>query len=185
MEHTKGFGGLLLAAALAASAPLPASADDIFLKLDDVRGDSIDARHKGEIDVLSYSQSMTGPFAPATAGAAAGGKTTCGPVTITKYVDVSSPDFILYAANGRHLKSAVFTFRKPGQNPIEYYKVTLGDVIITQVTQSDRSGPSDRAIENVSLLGRTFDYDYTGQDPKGGSGLRPKAGWDCVANSKR
>ena len=179
----KNFGGLLLACALAA--PLPAAADDIFLKLDATLGESIDARHKGEIDVLSYSQSMMGPFAPATVGGAAAGKTTCGPVTITKYVDVSSPDLILNAANGRHLKSAVFTFRKPGQNPIEYYKVTLGDVIITQVTQSDRSGLSERAIENVSLLGRTFDYEYTGQDPKGGSGPKPKAGWDCAANFKR
>jgi type VI secretion system secreted protein Hcp len=187
VEHTKGFGGLLLAAALAASAPLPASADDIFLKLTDVKGESLDARHPGEIEILSYTQSMTGPFAPgATSGAAAGGKTTCGAVTITKYVDASSPDLILAAANGRHYPTAVITFRRTGQTPFEYYTVTLDDAIVTGVEQSgSRSSSTQRVVEKVSLIGRAFRFEYTAQQPTtGGIGARPKAGWDCVANKK-
>jgi type VI secretion system secreted protein Hcp len=180
----KNFGGLLLACALVG--PLPAAADDIFLRLTDVRGESVDARHKGEIDVISYSQSMTGPFAPATPGGAAAGKPACGLVTLTKYVDLSSPDLILYALNGRHIANAVFTFRKPGQAPVEYYTVKMEDVIVTQVEQTDsRSGASQRAVEKVSLMGRKFDFEYTAQQPDGSAGFKPKAGWDCVANTKR
>jgi type VI secretion system secreted protein Hcp len=183
VNRTKSFGRLLLAGLLAMAAPLPAAADDIFLKLIDVRGESVDAHHKGEIDVLSYTQSMTGPFAPTTAGGAAAGKTPCGQVTITKYVDVSSPDLMQSAAEGRHFKGAVVTFRRPGQNPIEYYQVTLEDVIVTEVQQNDRSGSSERAVERVSLMGRKFRYYYNGQSPTGAA-AKPWSGWDCVANSR-
>ena len=179
----QNFSGLLLACALAA--PLPAAADDIFLKLDGTRGESTDARHNGEIDIVSYSQSMTGPFAPTTAGGAASGKAICGPVTITKYVDLSSPDLILSAALGTHIPKAVFTFRKPGQTPIEYYRVTLSDVIVTEVQQNDSSGSSSqRSVERVSLIGRQIGYEYIAQSPTGGAGFKPKFGWDCIANRK-
>ena len=66
MDHTKKLGGLLVVGALAAAAP--AAADDVFLRLDGVRGESTDARHKGEIEILSYTQSFTGPFAHGTRG---------------------------------------------------------------------------------------------------------------------
>lgn len=183
-------GGLLLAGALAAGAAAPAAADDVFLKLDGVLGESTDARHKGEIDILSYTQAFTGPFARGAAGTgAAAGKTICGPVTITKYVDVSSPDLILSVANGKHIPKAVFTFRRPGANQLEYYKVMLEDVVITEIEQSEsKINPSNpaavRASEKVSLMGRRFSFEYVLQAPDGRIGAQPKAGWDCVANSK-
>ena len=191
MELTNGAefcAGLLLAAGLAVAAP--AAADDMFLKMDPVRGESIDAKHRGEIDILSYTQSMSGPFAHGATSAGGGaGKTVCGPVTLMKYVDQSSPELILAAANGRHYPKAVITFRKP-QGGFEYYRVTLEDVIVTEVEQSDSKlnfpNPAPpRAIEKVSLLGRTFSFEYVAQTQTGAAGGQPKAGWDCVANAKR
>jgi type VI secretion system secreted protein Hcp len=181
----------LLAAAFAAAAAAPAAADDIFLRMDPVRGESVDARHRGEIDILSYAQSMAGPFAHGTTSSGAGaGKTVCGPVTLMKYVDQASPDLILSAANGRHYPKAVITFRKSGQAAFEYYKVTLEDVVVTEVEQSDSkisfpNPATPRAMEKVSLLGRTFAFEYVAQTQTGAAGAQPKAGWDCVANAKR
>lgn len=171
---------LLLATALAV-ASAPAVADDMFLKLDGIRGESTDARHKGESEILSYTQSMAGPFARGATGAAAG-KAVCGTVTVTKYVDLASPDLVLNALNGRHIPKAVIFFRRPGQQ-FEYYKVTLDDVIVAEVEQSD-SKTQPRVTEKVTLMGRRFSYEYTEQTPQGGSGGKPKAGWDCVAASK-
>jgi type VI secretion system secreted protein Hcp len=182
---------LLLAGALAAGGAAPAAADDVFLKLDGVPGESVDAKHKGEIDILSYSQGLAGPFARSGGGtAAATGKTVCGPVTVMKFVDVSSPDLILSVANGKHIPKALITFRRPGgPNQLEYYKVTLEDVVITEIEQTeskiDASNPAAaRAIEKVSLMGRRFRFEYVQQAPDGRPGAMPKAGWDCVANSK-
>ena len=173
----------LLLAGVLAGAPLSAAADDMFLRLDGIRGESTDARHKGEIEILSYTQSMAGPFARGATGAgAAAGKAVCGMVTITKYVDLASPDLVLNALNGRHIPKAVIFFRRPGQQ-FEYYKVTLDDVIVAEVEQSD-SKTQPRVSEKVTLMGRRFFYEYTEQTPQGGSGGKPKAGWDCVAASK-
>jgi type VI secretion system secreted protein Hcp len=175
-------GQLLLAGALAAGAAAPAAADDLFLRLEGVQGESLDARHKGEIAILSYIQAFTGPFARSTAATGAGaGKTTCGPVTVTKFVDVSSPHLILLVANGQHIPRALITFRKPG-TPLEYYKVTLDDVIITEVEQTGSSSAAARAMEKVSLIGRRFSFEYVQQRPDGSPGATPKSGWDCVAN---
>ena len=175
--------GLLLAGALAAGAAAPAAADDLFLRLEGIQGESMDARHKGEIGILSYTQSFTGPFAHSAPGAGAGaGKTTCGPVTVTKFIDVSSPQLILFAANGQHIPRALITFRRSGQAQLEYYKVTLDDVIITEVEQTGSSAAAARAMEKVSLIGRRFSFEYVSQMPDGRRGGTPKAGWDCVAN---
>jgi type VI secretion system secreted protein Hcp len=191
MGHTKTkLGRLLLLGALAASLPA-AAADDIFLKLDGVRGEINEKGHEFDIDILSYTQGFTGPYARASASSGAVvGKTTCGPVTVTKYVDLSSPDLILYALNGRHIPRAVFTFRRPGQKPVEYYKVTLEDVIVTEIEQSDTKlnfpNPAPpRATEKVSLIGRSYSFEYSAVMPDGKLGAQPKAGWDCAANSKR
>jgi type VI secretion system secreted protein Hcp len=175
---------MLLAGVLAAGVAAPAAADDVFLKLDGIRGESTDDRHRFEIDVLSYTHSLTGAFARGTgSAAAAAGKTICGPVTITKFVDASSPDLILNVANGKHIPKAVFTFRRPSSaKQLEFYKVTLEDVIITEIEQTDNK--SGRAAEKVSLIGRRFFFEYTEATASGSPGARPKSGWDCVSASK-
>jgi len=187
MGHSKpGLRSLLLAGVFASGLAAQAiAADDIFLRLDGVRGESGDKVHKDEIDLLSYTQSMTGPFARG-ATSTAPGKAVCGTVTVLKYVDLASPDLVLYALNGRHIARAVVTFRR-GQ--FEYYKVTLDDVIIAEVEQNDSKlnfpNPAPpRATEKVTLMGRRFSYEYAAQKPDGTKGAQPKSGWDCVAASK-
>ena len=180
-----GIASILLASAMAAMPLSAAAVDDIFLKMGDIRGESKKDRHKDEIDLLSYTQSMTGPFARgATSGAA--GKAVCGTVTVVKYVDLASPDLVLYALNGRHIPQAVITFNR---GPFEYYKVILDDVIIAEVEQNNSKlnfpNPAPpRATEKVTLMARRFRYEYTEQNDKGAAGAKPKAGWDCVAASK-
>ena len=49
-------GALATAAAASVAIPVPALADT-FLRLDGIEGESTDAKHKDEIDVLSFTQS--------------------------------------------------------------------------------------------------------------------------------
>jgi type VI secretion system secreted protein Hcp len=193
MDHTKmtqtwksPVASILLASVVAATPLSAAAVDDMFLKLDGIRGEVDEAQHRFDISLLSYTQSLTGPFARgATSGAA--GKAVCGTVTVVKYIDLASPDLVLSALNGRHIAQAVITFRRPG--PFEYYKVILDDVIVAEVEQNNSKlnfpNPAPpRATEKVTLMARRFRYEYTQQDLKGGAGAQPKAGWDCVAASK-
>ena len=190
MDHAKSMGGLLLAVSLATAAPMAAAVDDIFLRLEGVQGESLDAVHKGEIELLSYSQALTGAYArgvPVGTPGSASGKTTCGPVTITKFVDRASPQLMLLVANGKHLPRGVVAFRRPGQPPAEYYRVTLDEVIITEVEQTDTrvSVPNPappRAIEKVSMIARRFTWEYLMQGPDGKPGRIPTT-WDCALNA--
>jgi type VI secretion system secreted protein Hcp len=182
VDHKKHLGGLLVAGVLAAAAS--ATADELFLRLEGVQGESRDARHKDEIDVLSYSQSTTGPFAQSAAGAGGGaGKTTCGPVKVTKYLDRASPRLSLYAANGQHIPRATISFRKAGsKDGSDYYRVTLDDVVVTDVQQTGEGGTryAENARESVSLMGRRFTWDYVVQAPDGRPAGAAKSFWDCV-----
>jgi len=175
------FAGILVSAAVPAAA-----ADDLFLKLEGIQGESNAAGHKDEIEILSYTQSLAN--STARVGQAGGaGKTNCNPVTITKFVDRSSPVFMLYVANGRHLTRGVITVRRTGQAPLDYYKLTLDEVMIVEVEQSDTKlnfpNPAPpKAIEKVTLLARRYTWEYMGQTPSGAP-LRVPTAWDCVLNA--
>jgi len=190
VAHTKRLTALLLAGALATTAPMAAAVDDLFLRLEGVQGESQDAAHRGEIEILSYTQAMTGPYArgvPVGTPGAASGKITCGPVTITKFVDRASPVLMLMTANAKHVTRAVITFRRPGQPPAEYYKVTLDEVIVTDVEQTNTrvSVPNPappRAIEKVSMLAQRYTWEYLMQGPDGKPGRVPTT-WDCARNA--
>jgi type VI secretion system secreted protein Hcp len=173
----------LLAGALAAAAaaPMPAAAD-VFLKLEGIPGDSQDDKHKGEIDILSYTQSFANTAKIASGTTSGPGKLTCGAVTLLKNIDRSSVEFIRLVLTGGHVTKGVLTFRTPGGTPLEYYTITMEDVVVTSVDQVDNNDPA-LIIEKVSLLADRFTFEQQGQ-ATGGQTQTTKFGWDCVANRK-
>lgn len=192
MPETKskpGLGSLvvrpLLAGMVAAGAMAPVAApaaDDVFLKINGIDGESTTKGHEKAIPLLSYTQSFTNP---ATAGGAGAGKVNCGEVTVTKVVDRASPDLIAHVATGKHITKAVITFRKAGDQAVDYYTVTLNDVMLTSITQTDAS-PTDATtiLERVSMSAARFRFEYRPQSPTGGTtGVIP-FGWDCAKNVK-
>lgn len=152
------------------------AADALFLKLDGIEGDSTDLVHLREIVLLSYSQSFTRP---------PGGpvQANCGAVTVTKLVDRSSPALIGAVLSGNLIRTGVITFLRDGGSPIGYYKVTLTDVLIQAITQTDAS-PTDPTtiLEQLSMSAVRFNFEYTPQRPDGSPGSVVTFGWDCVAN---
>ena len=64
---TSRVGHHLVVGALAAAATIGATgavaAADMFLKLGDIKGESTDAKHPGEIAVLAWSWGVNGPIA--------------------------------------------------------------------------------------------------------------------------
>jgi type VI secretion system secreted protein Hcp len=191
MARTKGKPGLasrigwpLLAGALAAGAAgsVPAAAD-VFLKLDGITGDATDAKHNGEISILSYSQSFSNSatISPGTGGGA--GRVTCGAMTFLKNIDRSSPSLIMLVTTGTHVRNGLITFRKVGDIPIEYYQITLTDVVVTAVDQTDQADPAT-IIEKVSMIADRFLFEYTTVDAAGKAAGTTRFGWDCTTTKK-
>ncbi len=156
---------------------------DMFLKLGDIKGESSDGKHKGEIDILSWSwgASQTGTTHMGTGGGA--GKVSIQDLSFTKFIDRSSPDLLLYICNGKHIKNALLTVRKAGGDPLEYLKINMEDLIISGLSTGG-SGGEDRLTENVTLNFARVKYDYTPQKPDGTADSPLTTGWDIAANQK-
>ena len=156
---------------------------DMFLKLDGVNGESKDKVHGKEIDVLSWAWGMSNSGSAHVGGGAGSGKVNVQDVTVSKYVDSSSPKLMLACCNGAHYASALLTVRKAGGNPVEYIKLKLEQVLIAGIGTGG-SQNDDRLIENLILNFAKVSMDYTPQDAKGAAGTAIPFAWDIAANSK-
>src|SRR3954469_3270111 len=102
---------------------------DSFLKITspDVAGESQDAKHKGEIELFSFSLGAHNPttIGSATGGAGAG-KVSFSNFSIMKKTDKTSPILFQACAGGTHYGKAVITLRKAGGDAqVEYLKYSF------------------------------------------------------------
>ena len=140
-------------------------ASDIFAKLGDIKGESLDDKHKDEIEVLSYSWGVTNAGSMAHGSGGGEGKATFHDLSFIHRYDKSSPVLMQYCATGVHLKEATITNRKAGKGQQEYLIIKMNDVIVTGVTHGN-SG-SDGATENVSVAFAKVAVEYKPQKPDG------------------
>ena len=159
-------------------------AHDVFLKIKGVDGESADAKHKKEIDVLAWSWGISNSASAHVGGGAGSGKANVHDINVTKYVDAASPPLMLACASGKHFDEALLTVRKAGgDNPVEYLKIKMQTVFISSVQHGGSTG-DDRHSENVTLNFAKVNVDYTPQDEKGAAGTAIPMGWDIAANKK-
>jgi type VI secretion system secreted protein Hcp len=158
---------------------------DMFIKIDNVKGEAQDKSHKEEIDVLAWSWGLSQSGTMHAGGGGGGGKVAVQDMSLTKWIDKSSPILMEYCCNGKQYKEAKLTVRKAGgDNPLEYLIITMTDVIVTSVSTGG-SGGEDRLTENVSLNFANVKVDYQAQKPDGSKDGGPvKYGWDIAANCK-
>jgi len=158
---------LLAAGGGSAIAAVPAQPTASFLKIDGVQGESGDAQHPGEIDVKSFHLKATNT---------PGGKVAFGAAELTKSYDKSSPQLLQKVASGVHIRTASFTFRRPGTESFLVYK--LDDVVVTSYEQGGDAGVSP-LLEHVGLTFAKIAVAYT---PVAGPPL-VTAGWDLKLNA--
>jgi type VI secretion system secreted protein Hcp len=154
---------------------------DMFMKIDDIKGESLDKTHKDSIQVLAWSWGATQSGTTHMGGGGGSGKVNVQDLSFTKYIDGSSPNLIKACCNGKHFKQALLTVRKAGENPVEYVKIKLQDVLISSLSTGG-SGGEDRLTENVTLNFSKFEFDYTGQKADGTAGSPIPATWNIAAN---
>lgn len=156
---------------------------DMFLKIDDVKGESQDDKHKDEIDVLAWSWGMTQSATTHMGGGGGAGKVSVNDISITKYIDKASPNLILACCSGKHFKQALLTVRKAGEKPLEYLKITMKEVIVSSVSTGG-SGGEDRLTENITFDFGEFKTEYTPQKPDGTGDAAVEAAWNIAKNVK-
>ena len=163
--------------------PSAAAASDMFLKLGDIKGESTDATHKDQIDVLAWSWGMSNSGTTHEGGGAGAGKSTVQDFSFTKFVDLSTTDIMLNTLTGEHIPEATFVVRKAGAEPLEFLKITFKEVIITSVSTGG-SGGEDRLTENVSLNFAEVKVEYTKQNPDGSKGETKEFSYNIAENTE-
>lgn len=159
------------------------AAIDYFLKLDGISGESIDSKHKGEIDVLSFSFIETRDAPGAGLGGGAGaGKVEMSDFSFTARTSKASPLLFQHCAQGKHIKQALLTVRKAGGSQQEYLKIKLNDVLISSyaIGGEEGDGPHDAFSLNFVKLS----YDYAPQKSDGSLDSPVHGGWDLTKNVK-
>jgi type VI secretion system secreted protein Hcp len=156
---------------------------DMFLKIDDVKGESVDSKHKDEVDVLAWSWGMSQSGTTHMGGGGGSGKVSVQDLSFTKYIDKATPNFMMACCNGKHFKEAKLTVRKAGEKALEYIKLTMKEVIISSLSTGG-SGGEDRLTENVTLNFAQYKIEYTPQKPDGSGDAAVEAAWNIAENIK-
>jgi len=156
-------------------------ASDIFAKLGDIKGESLDVKHKDQIEVLSWSWGVSsGPHS--TGGGGGAGKPSFHDLSFTHKIDKASPLLLRGCATGQHLKEATITRRKAGKGQQEFLVIKMNDVIITSVTEDDEGGANQ--VETVTLAFAKVDVEYRPQKPDGSLAAGIHFKYDIKANKE-
>lgn len=154
---------------------------DTHIKFDGVDGESTDAAHKGEVDVLSWSWAVSNAGASPGGGGSGTGRATPGDLSILHVYDKASPILAKKCAQGVHFPTVVLTSRKAGEGQKDFLKITLKEVFISSVAPS--AGGGGDIVESVSMRYGHIDFSYKPQTAAGGLGGEVKFGWN-VKTSK-
>ena len=138
----------------------------IFARIGTIKGESRDARHKDEIDVLSWSWGVSQSGTAGHGGGGGAGKASFHDFNFTHHVDKASPLLMKACATGEHIRDATITVRKAGKGQQEYLIIKMTDILVTSVSTSV-SAEGDATIEGVVLAFAKVDLEYKPQKPDG------------------
>ncbi len=155
---------------------------DYFLKIDTVPGDSQDAHHPDEIEVIAFSWGETNAGPPATGTGSGSGKVHIEDFNFSAFTGSASPKLMLLCANGKHVTKAVLAARRTGSAQPEYFKLTFTDVTVTSYHVSGTEG--DVPVDDVSLRFAKIQIDYRPQKATGALAAAIHAGWDVKQNKE-
>ena len=139
-------------------------ASDIFLKIEEIPGESQDAATVGS----------------GTGGAGAG-KASFQDLHFESRTSKASPLLAKFCATGEHIKKAQLAVRKAGGQAVEYIKMTLEDVIVSSYQQAG-SSDGDRPEDAFSLNYAKVEFDYFPQKADGSLDSPVVFSFDRIAN---
>jgi type VI secretion system secreted protein Hcp len=157
-------------------------ATDIFAKIGDIKGESRDAKHKDEVEVLSWSWGVSQTEGTGSGGGGGSGRASFSDFHFTHHIDKASPLLMAACATGSHIKDATITNRKPGKEQQEFLIIKMNDILITSVQPS--LSVEGGGVESVSLKLAKVDLEYRPQKPDGTLDAGVHFKFDIMQNKK-
>jgi type VI secretion system secreted protein Hcp len=157
---------------------------DYFLKLKGVDGESTDHKHKGEIDVESFSWGETNSGSHVTGGGGGAGKVSMQDFHFVMRASKASPKLMLACATGEHIGEGTLVCRKAGTDQQEFLSIKMTDLLVSSYQTGGSSNGGVVPMDQVSLNYAKIEFEYKEQKADGSLGGAVKAGYDLKANKK-
>jgi type VI secretion system secreted protein Hcp len=154
---------------------------DMFMKIDDIKGESADSKHKDEIDVQSWSWGAGQPGSSQIAGGSGQGKVQVSDLSFVVHVEKSIPVLLGMCLSGKPFKQAQLTMRKAGGNPLEFVKVVMKGGLVSGVKFSTPDGDVPQTV-TVSLNFGLVEFHYTPQAADGSGQAEVVTTYDLGGN---
>ena len=155
---------------------------DYFLKIEGIQGESTSVKHKGEIEILSWSWGESQAGGHAASGGAGAGKVQVSPFHFTAHTSQASPKLFQACASGQHFQKAVLTASRQVKGKAQDYLIwTFSDILVT----SYQIGAENQDALPVDAFELSFDkieVEYKPIKADGSLGSSMKAGWDVKSN---
>lgn len=176
-----GMSGTAHAEAVHVAAPQSGPVD-YFLKIDGIDGESTDATHKGEIQLLSFAWGASNPSnVGSQTGGAGAGKVSLSDFSFTATTSKASPQLFVKCATGSHLPAVQLTARRRGRGSAEFIKLKLVDALVSSYQTSGAAGTLP--IDSVTLGFSQVTYSYYPQNAGGTVGTPVTGSWDVTKNT--
>lgn len=171
---------------------------EYFLKIDGIDGESRDSKHKGEIELVTWSWGQNQMGALHAGGGGGAGRVTMDDFQFETIVNKASPKLFLACAAGEHIRRAVITCCISGE---EYMKIILTDLLVSsfqiggslpQYSEKVSADVKETDIEtkfsqisptnHISLSFGKIEFEYNEKKEDGSPSGTIKVGWDLKTN---
>ncbi len=158
-------------------------ATDFFLFLQNVDGESRDVTYEKQIHMHDFHWGLQQSGSTHTGTGSGAGRVAVQDISFTMDYDKSVPVLMGFCCSGEHIEKGEMTARKAGgDKPVDFFKITLEDILISSVNISGSGHGDDALSVSVSLNFGKFTSHYKVQDQKGVAKETVKQGWDIPAN---
>lgn len=160
---------------------------NIYLEIDGVKGQSTSDQGKDQIEVLSFSHSVSMPlsYGSPSGGSRTTGRAQLGEMSVTKFTDLATPLLYGKVCGGDSIKTVklhVFQADSEAGKPLEFLTYELSNVVISSLSLS--GGSDGRPIESLSLSYTKISCKYQQQKSEHGVAGSTPFSWDVAANKK-
>lgn len=134
-------------------------ATNYFLKLEGIKGETKDAKHKEEIDLISFSWGINQSGGGAVGGGGGAGKAVATDFEVAMPVNRASPALFSACATGKHIATGTLSVRRAGKEQAEYLKFKFTDIMITGYQESgnvDETVPLDVVRFNYAKIEMSY-----------------------------
>lgn len=165
---TRAWQGAVLALGLL-TAGIAQAANEYYLKIDGMPGESVDKAHKDWIDVDSFSWGLKLTPAATPGGGSAVGKASFNDLAWTQQVDLSTPKWFLAVATGKTIATVTLDVTRPFKGTSEsFFQLVFNKTVGTGLNIYGGENASSLRADASMSSGETVTLRYRADNGKGG-----------------